>query len=165
MTTKNKITFSNKDSENVEDFLRDMDYLSLANNWKPPQVYANVVISLKGQALAWFKVQDTSQFKVNGEYSVDALKKALKERFAKEINPADIVFRITEHPQRFGESCETFLTRILPEFQKLEISEHLQAGLLIGGFRKNIRDKLKMKDCKTIPEIEKWSRRFEDMDA
>ena len=99
-TAKNKITFSDKDSENIDNFLKDFSHLRMANKWDDNQEYGHILCSLKNQAASWYKNQDESKFKTSGKFDVELLKTELKTRFKKDVLPGDIMFRIMDNRQK-----------------------------------------------------------------
>ena len=165
MTTKNKITFSGKATECVDNFCDQLGYLSIANKYTDEQKYAQTLLSLKGPALQWFKGQDETTFKgADGKLSPKLLHVALKARFKPDKRPGDLMMKIMDDKMRPTETVDQYLDRILPLFEWLDMDESLQAGLLQNGFLPYIRNELKIKgDLNTIAEVERFARRVQDM--
>ena len=165
MTTKNKITFSGKSTEDVDDFVDQIGYLAIANKNTEEQKYAQTLLSLKGPALQWFKTQKPESFvDTDNKVSAKLLHKALKDRFKPDNVPGDVMMTIMSSKMLASENVDSFLTRVLPLFEKLNIDEGLQAGILVNLFVPHISNILKIKgDLNTLAEVERYARRAQDM--
>ena len=165
MAAKNKLSFSGRIGEDVDDLITQLKYLKLANNWKDEQLYGQCLVTFRGDCLRWFQGQDEeTQFYENGKPSFVKLSAALKARFKKDLTEGDILYKIFDLKQKRGESVDDYMSKMFKEFAELkDVKDEVKVSLLINGFLPTIRDQLKLKSDLKLSDVELWARRVQDM--
>ena len=175
-SAKNKLTFHGRQDENVDDLLDQLQFLKIANNYNDTQLFGNALLTLKSDALRWYKgeiAKDPKKFvktvKVKevetevGDYS--KLEKALKERFAADVTSTDLFVQVFDQKMKRGESVDAYCSRALAIMDKMSnIDDSVKVGLLVNGMIPTIKDQLNLRtDCTTIENVLKYARRLEKM--
>ena len=172
---KNKLEFHGRQSENINDLLDQLQFLKIANNYTDAKLFGNALLTLKSDALRWYKgetTKDPKKFltkttvqgteKEVGDFS--KLEAALKERFVSDVTPTDLFVQLFDDKMRRGETVDAYITRSLAELDKIKIEDSMKVGLLINGMIPVIRDQLKLRsDCTTIKDVQHWARKIEKM--
>lgn len=175
-SSKNKLTYHGRPDENIDELLDQLDFLKIANNYTESQLFGNALLTLKSDALRWYKQQikdDPKKFtktvkvkEVETEIGdFDKLAKALKERFQADVTSTDLFVQVFDEKMKRGESVDAYCTRSLDTMSKMsDISESIKAGMLINGMVPSIRDQLKLKDdLGTCEKVLKYARRIEKL--
>lgn len=166
MAAKNKLTFSGRQTESAEDFIKELKYLQLANGWSDGKMLGNALVSLQGDAKKWFQRQGEVAFIPAGGTAMIFTEFETKflERFKEDLNESDIISDILSMRQTRGQSVDDYLTAVFKKLAKLsDISEEVKVGLVVNGFLPGIKDNLKLKEIKTLCDLELWSRRMEKL--
>ena len=163
--SKNKLSFSGRAAENVEDLIVQLKFLKLANNWSTDQLFGNTLVTFKGDALSWYKSSDQSTFLKDGKPDFDLLVTALKDRFKSHQTQGDILYAIFDNKQKIGEPVAEYVSRMLPMFAKVtDIAEEVKVSLLVNGFVSAVGDQLKLRsDLTDVAQVELWARKLEAM--
>ena len=166
MAAKNNLSFAGRSNETVDDLITQLQYLQLANNWTNDQLMGQALVTLHGDALAWYQSTDEAEFYAEGGnkpvFNVFARK--LKEHYKPDIKESDILCDILSTKQTRGQSVDDYLAVIMPKFSKLKsLTEDMKSSILVQGFLPVIRDQLVLKDLKTFQDVELWARRLEKM--
>ncbi len=155
MSCKNKITFSGKSQERVEDFISHMSNLALANGWTDLQTAGQTVVALTGESQSWYlNILDHTKVETEGKLDFGKLCTELKARFTSAFSPTDLLSEVLAIKQDIGESVDDYLARIVPKVALLDLSEEMKAGLVVRNFTSGIRMELELRDLKKVADVE-----------
>ena len=164
-TAKNKLTFSGRPDEDIDELITRIEFMTLANNWNNEQLFGQILCTLRENALRWYSSKNVDDFKSDDKNDPAKLKAALKERFKSVLTQGDIMQKAFEEKQKPGESVDVYISKMLPRLAKLDnLSEDYKVSMLINGFLPVVSDQLKLRsDLTSIEAVEKWAKKVESL--
>ena len=170
---KNTLKFGGKCNENVALFLQKIELLEKANGWTKEKYYAQILLSLQDSAMRYYNTavqEDSQKFKTtseDGKTTFDdpaKLRDFLSKTFKASDNFGDVLTRISNDTMRKGESVETYLNRIMPIIETVEMTDEIQRGVILNGLRSDISQTLRLRnDIKSVNDLVTWAKKVEQV--
>ena len=144
-----------------------MKTLKLANNYSNDQLFGQALVTLQGDAKWWYQSQPADAF-TPGEGArdtqFDLLATALRDKFKLDTTPGDVISEVLALKQTKIQTVDEYISLVLKKFDLApDLSEEMKCSLLIAGFQEEIQDALRLKDLKTVVDLQRWARRVERM--
>ena len=166
MAAKNNLSFSGRGNESATELIKQLKTLQLANGWDDSRMVGQCLATLKDEARAWYEEIGLEAF-----CDVDTTTPKFKnfeekflEKFKEDISQSDLLYELLNCKQERGQSVDEYLSSLCSTLSKLkDLSEEVKCGMVINGFVPYIRDNLKLKEIKTMKDLEKWSRRLQKL--
>ncbi len=170
MASSIDVTYSGRSDENIDEVIKKLGYMKLANKWTDDQVVGHLLCSLRNDALSFFESQDIDTFKegegANRKFSLNVFATKIKAAFPTDVSSADLMLDVLNCKQSKGQTVDDFLNVILPKINLLkDVNDDLKNSILINNFLPVISDYLKLQGdkVKTQADIIMWSRKIQKM--
>jgi len=172
MSAKNNLKFSGRADESAEDLIKKIELLKLANGWTDSKTLGNALVTLENEAKLWYEQQDDDFFSPARANADDPIpdptfaifKTKFLEKYKEDKSPGDLMFEVLSKKQIRGQSVDDYISAINPKLTKVKnLTEEMRVSLAINGFLPMIQDQLKLKELKTMKDLELWARRIEKM--
>lgn len=139
-------TFDGSDDNAAYEFLIDLEHYAKAHKLKDEDVVLGFPTLLRGNAKRWFIHSDID--KTNFKRITDAF----KSRF---LNPSKCsTATLFQQKQRVGENVQDYITSMRATAARLGTPDRQVLEAIMDGFLPEIREKVIMKDPRTLEDLE-----------
>ncbi|XP_077485819.1 uncharacterized protein LOC144096828 [Amblyomma americanum] len=151
-------TFSGTDNVDVDDWIQMYERVSTYNRWDPTLMLANVIFYLKDTARVWYETHDDLT-------SWDVCKQKLRDLFGRPLGRTLAAKRdLASRAQTSTESYVSYIQDVLTLCNTVDnnMPESEKVGHVLKGIADDAFKLLVYKNCTTVDDIIKESRRFEE---
>ena len=160
MAAKNNLEFKGRGNESAQELIDQLKVLKLANGWDDKKMVGQALATMKDEAKAWYEQVGINAFCAEGsnDPTFAIFETKFLDKFKADINQSDLLYDMLNCKQTRGQSVDEYLPTLCTTLTKLkDVKEEVKCGMIINGFVPYIRDNLKLKEVRTMKDLELWA--------